>query len=118
MTTRLFQSTRPRVSKKSGIILFAVIAGCVGLAFGVRWFIRARTESARYSCITALKAIDGAKQTWALELHKTTNDVPTWDDLAKLNGWVGWRWECPNGGVYTIGDPPTCSIGGPSHSLP
>jgi len=107
------------VSKKSVIVLFAVVAS-VAIAFGVRWFIRARTQSARYSCITALRSIDGAKQSWAVEYHKTTNDIPTWDDLAKLSGWVGWRWECPNGGVYTIGrvgDPPMCSIGGPNHSL-
>lgn len=107
------------MSKKSAIVLCAVIA-LVVIAFGLRWFIRARTQSARYSCIVALKSIDGAKQMWALEHHKMTNDVPTWDDLAKQNGWVGWRWECPNGGVYTIGrvgDAPTCSIGGASHSL-
>jgi hypothetical protein len=91
------------------------------MAFGLHWFIRARTESARYSCIAALKTIDGAKQTWALEFHKTTNNVPTWTDLTGGSSPIlGWRPECPNGGVYTIGrigDDPICSTGGPSHSL-
>ena len=108
------------MSKKSAIILVAVVTCGAMIAFGVRWFIRARSERARYSCIAALKSIDGAKQSWALELQKTTNDIPTWDDLAKQSGWVEWRWECPNGGVYTIGrvgEHPSCSIGGPSHSL-
>jgi hypothetical protein len=107
------------VSKKSVIVLYAAVAS-VAIAFSVRWFIRARTQSAQYSCVTALRSIDGAKQAWAFEYHKTTNDVPTWDDLAKQSGWVGWRWECPEGGVYTIGrvgEDPICSIGGSGHSL-
>jgi hypothetical protein len=108
------------VSKKSVIIL-CVVAASVAIAFGVRWLIRARTQSARYSCTTALKAIDGAKQAWAIEFYRTTNDIPTWDDLGKQNGWDRGTWVCPNGGVYTIGrvgEYPTCSIGGTSHSLP
>ena len=107
------------MSKKSTIVSCAIVVSLI-IAFGVRWFIRAQTQSARYSCVAALRAIDGMKQTWALEFHKTTNDVPRWDDLAKQSGKAEWRWECPDGGVYTIGrvgDHPSCSIGGSSHTL-
>jgi hypothetical protein len=34
------------------------------------------TESSRLTAMN-LRAIEGAKATWALENHKTTNDVPT-----------------------------------------
>ena len=98
-------------------VVFAVLLIAVAV-WAVRWVVRARTKSARYSCIAALKAIDGAKQTWALEFHKTTNDVPTWAELTEAI--LGQRPECPNGGVYTIdrvGEYPTCSIGGSSHAL-
>jgi hypothetical protein len=33
------------------------------------------------SCINNLRGLDGAKQQWAIEDHKTTNDVPTMADL-------------------------------------
>ncbi len=68
------------------------------------------------SCINNLRQLDGAKQTWALEERKTTNDVPTWDDL---RGYMKFQLVCPQGGAYTIGrvgDRPKCSI--PQHRLP
>src|SRR5205814_7864783 len=64
------------------------------------------------SCITRLRIIDGAKQNWALDHHKTTNDVPTWYDI---RGYLSRRGEipvCPAGGVYTlgrVGEQPKCS---------
>ena len=111
-----------RMSKKCIIVFAFAVIGFAFAAWGVRWVVRARTESARYSCIAGLKAIDGAKQTWALEFHKTTNDVPTWADLTGgSSSIIGWRPECPNGGVYTIGRVgvyPACSVGGSMHMLP
>jgi hypothetical protein len=64
--------------------------------------------------------IDAAKQTWASKENKTTNDVPTWDDLKPYLRIQGLP-KCPDGGIYTIGrldEMPRCSIGGPRHSLP
>jgi hypothetical protein len=75
--------------------------------------------------------IEGAKEQWALEQSKTTNDTPTWSDLSPYIYWSGFtnRWftngipVCPEGGIYTlgrVGELPTCSLGDkkPNHKLP
>jgi len=63
------------------------------------------------SCSNKLRQIDGAKQMWADEHHKMTNDIPTWEDL---RGYLKTApLTCPNGGTYTLGridELPTCSI--------
>jgi hypothetical protein len=72
-----------------------------------------------------LGQIDAAKEQWALDHKKTTNDIPTWDDLkpyVELNG--NAELKCPAGGIYSIGkigEFPTCSLGNtvtPAHVLP
>ena len=72
-------------------------------------------------CIDNLHRIEGAKIMWANENAKTTNDVPTWNDLRdyladqRLNGIP----TCQSGGTYKlnrVGVRPTCSIGGAEHS--
>ena len=87
-------------------------------------FIRARNTTATNVCVSSLVQIQGAKEQWALEYKKTTNDIPSWDDLRPYIGrgpqgdLSGLR--CQKGGSYTVGRvgvPPTCSIGGPDHSL-
>lgn len=64
------------------------------------------------TCIANLKQIDGAKEQWALELRKTTNDVPTWTDLIGTDKYIKNTPVCPSNGIYKlnkVGDPPTCS---------
>jgi len=76
---------------------------------------------AGYGCINRLRMIEGSKQQWMLENHKTTNDVPTWDDIRPYLNREGKIPSCPWGGTYTLGrmdEQPRCSIGGPSHTLP
>src|ERR1043166_9269947 len=69
-------SVRRKITYGALIAVFSLVVGSAGW-----WLNRARSESACYSCITALRMIDGAKQQWALEHHKTTNDIATWDDI-------------------------------------
>jgi len=67
------------------------------------------------ACLNNLRQIDGAKAVWAIEEHKETNDVPTWDDLRRLFYALP---KCPSGGTYSIGrvcDVPMCSL--PSHTV-
>jgi hypothetical protein len=71
-------------------------------------------------CINNLRQLDGAKEQWQLELHKSTNDVPTWDDIRPYvgRGAEGTLPTCPMGGKYTLhklGQKPTCSC--PGHVL-
>jgi general secretion pathway protein G len=59
-----------------------------------------------------LRQIEGAKEQWALEKGKTTNDIPTFADVAP---YMKLPIVCAEGGTYTvgkIGEPAKCSIGG------
>jgi hypothetical protein len=107
-----------------GLALGGLIAGyaCIGLTvllsfIAVPNFLKARQVSQANTCLNYLRQIDGAKQQWAMENHKDTNAVPTWDDLNKdLGGRAPLK--CPAGGTYSInavGEPPTCTI--PTHRL-
>jgi hypothetical protein len=108
---------------RTALIAAAAVLACYFVTRGVTWLIRARTESAAYSCVAALKSIDGAKATWALENQKGTNDTPTWEGICVYLG--HGRLEdiprCPAGGKYTLGnmrETPACSIGGSGHTCP
>jgi hypothetical protein len=95
------------------IVLFTLVISNV---------IRARKSTATNSCINQLRQIDAAKQQWAIENKKTTNDVPTWNDIRPYigHGVDGEILRCPAGGQYVlghVGDPPKCSIGGEDHTL-
>jgi hypothetical protein len=75
------------------------------------------------TCINELRELEGAKEEWAVEHKiKDTNAEPTLDDLRPYMMFTGSRdmkW-CPSGGTYRIGkvcEPPTCSFGGPGHTL-
>ena len=106
------------ISKISIALVLIVV-----LALSIGWFIHARSMSAYASCRTQLLQIDTAKQNWGLEHNKTTNDIPSWDDIHPYlpRGKVDHEIPvCPQNGTYTIGrigEPPKCSIGGEGHSL-
>ena len=88
-----------------------------------------RTEE--HDCRFVLVQIDGATQQWALEHNQKSGAVPTWSDIRPyLPEFVKLGTNgvplCPEGGRYTLGRVnmhgeegtlPTCSIGGPNHSL-
>jgi hypothetical protein len=79
-------------------------------------------------CIDRLAAIQIAKYQWGFFNSKRPDAVPTWDDIRPFfprsfpkTSWTNGILVCPDGGTYTLGRlgvPPTCSIGGPGHSLP
>ena len=100
-------------------ILWAVIFIPLMFAIAVPNFIKARETAQTNWCINNLRQIDAAKNEWALENVKTTNDIPTAQDLDKyIRGGYG-SMHCPAGGTYTIepvGQNPVCSI--PGHQLP
>jgi hypothetical protein len=91
------------------IVLLAVIA--------IPNFVSPQRVPWKRTCIVNLRQIDGAKQQWALDYHKTTNDVASMQDLLPyLKGPI----KCPDGGTYVagrVGESPTCSIVG-RHKLP
>lgn len=71
----------------AGAVLVVVVAATV-----VPAFIRARSTPAMNACANNLRQLDGAKQTWALENHKGTNDIITWDDV---RAYLRWPLVCP-----------------------
>lgn len=95
-----------------GLFLLAAAACSV-----VPNIIHPRTHRAAAPCINNLRQLDGAKQQWQLEYRKTTNDIPTLDDLKPYvrldaNGEIP---RCPEGGTYIlgrVGEDPRCSLGG------
>jgi hypothetical protein len=109
--------------KKRFFPIIATVFLAVVLIVSIRAFLIARSEKASAPCINNLRQIVAAKDQWAIEKSKTTNDVPTWDDIRPYfpSAWTNNIPICPDGGTYTIGrigEPPTCSIGGRSHTLP
>ncbi len=74
--------------------------------------------SPKFVCIANLKPVEGAKATWALEHHKTTNDIAADSDFFGTNAYIRIKPQCPSGGSYKIGtvdQKTTCSI--PGHTL-
>lgn len=72
----------------------------------------------RSICINNLRAIDGAKQQWALEKDKNMDAVPHADDLLPYLK-DGVFPACPDGGTYSIKsveEVPTCTV--QNHVLP
>ncbi|HEY5040413.1 MAG TPA: hypothetical protein VIK53_00235 [Verrucomicrobiae bacterium] len=115
---------------KKSIIAFviAVLAGC-GLIAVIPLFHLRSTTAQIPPWMENLKIIQMTKRQWALDYDKTTNDIPTWDDLKPYDPdwmtnnihWTNGRPVFPDGGIYTIGRvgvPPTCLIDGFRHSLP
>ena len=90
----------------------AALIGTIGLGLLVSGCdLTDRSTKPEVACFSNLRTIDGAEQQWALEQHKTTNDVPTWNDLQSYLRYTNF--VCPAGGTYKlarIGEPPSCSV--------
>ena len=106
-----------RIPKRLKATWVTALCAVAFLTWAVPSFKHARVIAALNSCICNLQQIDGAKQQWALDHHKTANDVPAWSNL--VGRYLLRLPTCPLGGTYTIGrveDKPRCSI--PGHGLP
>src|SRR5215469_15263460 len=109
------------MSTKVTIILGSwVIAGLIAAVVLPNFFpVR---PGMRSSCVANLRQLEGAKEQWALEFHKSTNDIVTVTDLRpyySVSGTTNHRamLTCPQGGTYTlgrVGELPSCSI--PQHT--
>ena len=92
-----------------GLLLLLMLGGSI-------WVFRQRHRSSVSSCINNLRQLDGAKQQWAVDYKKNTNDIPVWEDL--VGKYFNQKPECPQGGTYTIGkvgEAPRCNF--PGHKL-
>ena len=104
--------------KARAVVLFALIVSTGGVIAALH-FVGSRCgyhcpRSPSASCINNLRQIDGAKQQWALENRKGTNDIPS---VADISPYLFQQEipKCPVGGVYTLGqvaESPRCSVKG------
>ena len=100
-------------------IAWAIFVIPLMLAIAIPNFVKARDTAMQNACINNLRQIDAAKQQWALENSKKSDDVPTAQDLNPFIKGGYASLHCPAGGTYTIGpvnQAPVCSI--PRHELP
>jgi hypothetical protein len=77
-----------------------------------------QTQARTAACIASLRAIDGAKQVWALQNKKPAISTPAVSDLLPYLPGNAMP-ACPEGGTYSINSltvPPACNI--PGHTLP
>jgi len=106
------------MSNKRKILVLVGMLLAVNLVMGVRWFIVSRSTPSASACVNNLRQIAAVKEQWALENHKTTNDISTWEEVRP---YLSGELVCPKHGTYTsgrVGDPPKCSLGGRDHTLP
>ena len=84
-------------------------------AIAIPNFVKARATSQQNACINNLRQLDAAKQQWALENGKKSDDVPTMSDLKP---YIRGKLTCPAGGSYelhAVSATPTCSV--PGHEI-
>jgi len=99
--------------EKIAAALTFIIASIILVAFAIPDRSDRRHVSPLNSCINNLRQIDGSTQQWAMENHKDTNAVPSWNDILP---YMKSPPKCPRGGTYTlgpVGGTPACSI--PEH---
>ena len=97
------------------MIVVAILGIVLSIAAGT--WMRQRRSSQQRVCQENLTKIDGAKELWALENNRASDDVPGWGDLVQGDGtgYIKKQPVCPATGVYTINAVnlnATCSIVG------
>jgi len=99
-------------------VLAVIGSGILAFAANDALFVRPKHGDPRIACIQNLRAIEGAKATWALEHSKDTNAVPMDTDLFGDALYIREKPACPAKGAYTLGSiaqKPRCSI--PGHTI-
>jgi prepilin-type N-terminal cleavage/methylation domain-containing protein len=97
------------------LVEIMIVVAIIGLlaAVAIPNFVKARAASQRTACVINLRAIEGAKNNWALETRKSSSDVPNDNDLFGPDKYIREKPGCPANGTYSIGEvaaKPTCSV--------
>ena len=100
------ESETPRKTKQtkfSWLRVLGLVVAVIGTLLAIATFgiSTSHKKSPQYTCDMNIEAIEQAKQIWALENQKGTNDTPSEADLIPhlKNGVFP---TCPSGGTYKI----------------
>lgn len=94
------------------LVVVAILALLVALVLPN--LFRARATAARNICIGNMMQLEAAKQRWAINEGKGSDDVPTFDDIVGPEDYLKEIPICPSSGSYsinTVATSPTCSLG-------
>jgi prepilin-type N-terminal cleavage/methylation domain-containing protein len=97
-------------------VMLVVLMIATLLSIAVPNFIRTREQARAKSCSRNIKYIDGAKEQWAIDNRKNSNDTPSFTDLVGNGSYLKATPTCPSGGVYTlnpVGTHPVCNRNNP-----
>jgi len=118
---------RVSTSRKGGFTLveIMIVVAIIGLlaTIAIPNFVKARGTAQMNACISNLRQIDGAVQTWALETKQADNTQVEYDNI---KGYLRNQVVCPSGGhtfsdsyhLGTVQDKPTCLKMPDTHKLP
>ena len=103
------------------MIVVAIIGMLATLA--IPNFVKSREQAYQKGCLNNLRQIDGAIQSWALELKKDSGQAVTYGDI---KDYLRNSVVCPSGGqsfadsytVTTVDVRPTCQRRPDTHLLP
>jgi prepilin-type N-terminal cleavage/methylation domain-containing protein len=110
-----------RIARGFTLVEIMIVVAVIGLlaAIALPSFARARTNSQVKLCFSNLRALDAAKQQWAIENNKRDTDIPV---TANLTPYLrsGALPQCPGAGTYSlrrVSRNPSCSMYLVGHTL-
>ena len=97
------------------LVEIMIVVAIIGLlaSIAIPNFVKARKLAQMRACIGNLKAIEGAKATWALDYHRGSADVPTDADLFGPANYIAAKPNCPGNGSYALNavdEKPACNV--------
>ncbi len=105
------------------LVEIMIVVAIIGLlaAIAIPNFMKSRETSQKNACINNLRLIDAAKEQWALENNKSTEDGCEGTDVAPyMKGDVMPTCPSDKTAAYTVNDigtPPACTAGKIGHTL-
>lgn len=102
------------------LVEIMIVVAIIGLlaSIAIPGFLKAQRDTQRRGCVSNLRAIEGAKATWALEQKIGTSAVPSDTDLFGVGSYIRDKPSCPASGNYelkAVDARPSCTV--PDHTF-